>query len=275
MRDERQVEKQKDRQAEKTDAEKKQRKKILAVKDLVRNYYTANPDGEKITYEVLKGISFSVYQGEFIGIMGSSGCGKTTLLKTLGMMNQPDDGEVLYKGVSTRKFYGDTLAKIRRTELSFIYQDFYLMDSLTVEENIMLPLILNEDNPKQSKKIARKMAEEFGIVKLLDKKPYELSGGERQRTAISRAMAANPELILADEPTGNLDSNSSTVVIQALSRINQQMGKTILLVTHDPKVASYCDKIILLKDGKIVDTLRKGAEQKEFYRKILVNMGRI
>lgn len=275
MRDERQVEKQKDRQAEKTDAEKKQRKKILAVKDLVRNYYTANPDGEKITYEVLKGISFSVYQGEFIGIMGSSGCGKTTLLKTLGMMNQPDDGEVLYKGVSTRKFYGDTLAKIRRTEISFIYQDFYLMDSLTVEENIMLPLILNEDNPKQSKKIARKMAEEFGIVKLLDKKPYELSGGERQRTAISRAMAANPELILADEPTGNLDSNSSRVVIQALSRINQQMGKTILLVTHDPKVASYCDKIILLKDGKIVDTLRKGVEQKAFYRKILVNMGRI
>lgn len=275
VRDERQVEKQKDRQAEKTDAEKKQRKKILAVKDLVRNYYTANPDGEKITYEVLKGISFSVYQGEFIGIMGSSGCGKTTLLKTLGMMNQPDDGEVLYKGVSTRKFYGDTLAKIRRTEISFIYQDFYLMDSLTVEENIMLPLILNEDNPKQSKKIARKMAEEFGIVKLLDKKPYELSGGERQRTAISRAMAANPELILADEPTGNLDSNSSRVVIQALSRINQQMGKTILLVTHDPKVASYCDKIILLKDGKIVDTLRKGVEQKAFYRKILVNMGRI
>lgn len=255
--------------------ERRQAQKILDVRNLVRNYYTVNSDGETITYQVLKGISFSVRHGEFIGIMGSSGCGKTTLLKTLGMMNSPDEGEVLYKGVPTTNFRGDVLAKVRRKELAFIFQHFYLMDSLTVEENIMMPLILNEDDTKRSKQTARRVADQFGIGKLLDKKPYELSGGEKQRTAICRAMAADPELILADEPTGNLDSNSSRVVIRTLSRINQEMGKTILLVTHDPKVASYCDKIILLKDGKIIDILKKEDEQNLFYRRILKNMSRV
>lgn len=248
---------------------------ILDVRDLERNYYATNSEGEKITYQVLKGISFSVKAGEFIGIMGSSGCGKTTLLKTLGMMTRPDGGEVYYKGVRTTKFYGDALARVRRQELAFIFQDFYLMDSLTVEENIMMPLILNEDDTRRSKKIARGVARQFGIGELLDKKPYELSGGEKQRVAICRAMAADPELILADEPTGNLDSNSSGVVIRTLSKINREMGKTILLVTHDPKVASYCDKILLLKDGKIIDILRKDEEQKMFYHRILKNMSRI
>lgn len=255
--------------------ENRRTQRILDVKNLERNYYTVNSEGERLTYRVLKGISFSARPGEFIGIMGSSGCGKTTLLKTLGMMNKPDGGEVLYKGVPTTKFYGDVLARVRREELAFIFQDFYLMDSLTVEENIMMPLILNEEDTRRSKKTAKRVAMQFGIGKLLDKKPYELSGGEKQRVAICRAMAADPELILADEPTGNLDSNSSRVVIKTLSRINQEMGKTILLVTHDPKVASYCDKIILLKDGKIIDILKKDERQKAFYHKILTNMGRI
>lgn len=149
------------------------------------------------------------------------------------------------------------------------------MDSLTVEENIMLPLTLNEEEPRKSRQVARAVAAQFGIRKLLDKKPYELSGGEKQRTAICRAMAADPELILADEPTGNLDSNSSRVVIRTLAHINKEMKKTILLVTHDPKVASYCEKIILLKDGQVMDMLKKEGEQKEFYQRILRNMGRI
>lgn len=255
--------------------EKKRIDRILEVKELVRNYYTINSAGEKITCRVLKGISFSVKPGEFIGIMGSSGCGKTTLLKTLGMISRPDGGEILYKGVSTTKFYGDKLAKVRREELAFIFQDFYLMDSLTVEENIMLPLTLNEEDAEYGRKVAKKTAVRFGIGKLLDKKPYELSGGEKQRTAICRAMAADPELILADEPTGNLDSKSSKIVIQSLAHINKEMKKTILLVTHDPKVASYCDKIILLKDGRIMDVLKKNQEQKAFYHQILRNMGRI
>ncbi len=255
--------------------EKKRVQRILEVKDLVRNYYTVNSDGETVAYQVLKGLSFSVKPGEFIGIMGSSGCGKTTLLKTLGMINRPDGGQVLYKGVPTGNFYGDSLARVRREELAFVFQEFYLMDSLTVEENIMLPLTLGEKDAQKSRRIARKAAARFGIRELLDKKPYELSGGEKQRTAICRAMVADPELILADEPTGNLDSNSSRVVIQSLAHINKEMKKTILLVTHDPKVASYCDKIILLKDGRIMDVLERDAQQKVFYQRILKNMARI
>ncbi len=245
---------------------------ILTVKNLERNYYIDNPDGEPITCSVLKGVTFRVKVGEFIGIMGTSGCGKTTLLKTLGMMTKPDEGTILYKGIDTKKIFGEKLADIRRNELAFIFQDFYLLDSLTVRENIMLPLILNEEDHKCSMKKVEQVAGRFGISKLLDKKPYELSGGEKQRTAICRAMAANPELILADEPTGNLDSNSSLTVIKTLSYINKKDRKTVLLVTHDPKVASYCDKIILLKDGVILKTLIKQGEQGMFYKEIIRNM---
>lgn len=245
---------------------------ILDIEELERSYYADSADGKQITYSVLKGLSFQVKAGEFIGIMGTSGCGKTTLLKTLGMLDLPTGGNVRYKGVPANRILGDRLAKIRRTELAFVFQDFYLMDSLTVRENIMMPLILNEDNPEKSEQTAVRMAKQFGIGPLLNKKPYELSGGEKQRTAICRAMAADPELILADEPTGNLDSNSSMLVIKALSHINKKMGKTIVLVTHDPKVASYCDKIILLKDGMILNTLERNGEKKEFYQKILRQM---
>ncbi len=248
---------------------------ILEVKELERNYYAPTAKGGQIIYSILKGVSFQVEAGEFIGIMGTSGCGKTTLLKTLGMLDLPSGGSVRYKGVPTNRIVGDKLAKIRRTELAFVFQDFYLMDSLTVKENIMMPLILNEDNPKKSEQTAVRMAEKFGIAALLNKKPYELSGGEKQRTAICRAMAADPELILADEPTGNLDSNSSMLVIKTLSHINKRMGKTIVLVTHDPKVASYCDKIILLKDGIILNTLEKSGEKKEFYQRILRQMAKL
>ena len=245
---------------------------ILDIEELERSYYTDSADGEQITYSVLKGLSFQVKAGEFIGIMGTSGCGKTTLLKTLGMLDLPTGGNVRYKGVPASRILGDRLARIRRTELAFVFQDFYLMDSLTVKENIMMPLILNEDNPEKSEQTAVRMAKQIGIGPLLNKKPYELSGGEKQRTAICRAMAADPELILADEPTGNLDSNSSMLMIKALSHINKKMGKTIVLVTHDPKVASYCDKIILLKDGMILNTLERNGEKKEFYQKILRQM---
>lgn len=247
-------------------------KSILNVSNVFRSYVTTTPNGDNISNLVLKDISFRVRKGEFIGIMGSSGCGKTTLLKTLGMLNPPDEGGVFYKGQNTSEIYGDRLAKIRRTEIAFIFQDYYLLDSLTVQENIMLPLILNEDSYKKSIQRVTNIAKRFKIDHLLDKKPYELSGGEKQRTAICRAMAADPELILADEPTGNLDSKASMTVIKTLSYINKKLGKTILLVTHDPKVASYCDKILLLKDGKILDTLINEEERNVFYRRILEKM---
>ena len=214
---------------------------ILEIDNLERSYSTVMPDGETKVYSVLRGISFQVKRGEFIGIMGSSGCGKTTLLKTIGMLNKPNGGKVLYNGEDTTEIYGDHLAEIRRTQLAFVFQDFYLMNSLTVRENIMMPLILNEDDPVESSKTAETMAE-------------------------------NPELILADEPTGNLDSNSSKQVIHTLSYINQEFGKTIVMVTHDPQMASYCSRLILLKDGVILEDLKNSGNQDAFYQEILGKM---
>lgn len=195
--------------------------------------------------------------------------GKSALLKTIGMLNKPNGGKVLYNGEDTTEIYGDHLAEIRRTQLAFVFQDFYLMNSLTVRENIMMPLILNEDDPVESSKTAETMAEKLGIYKLLDKKPYELSGGEKQRTAICRAMAENPELILADEPTGNLDSNSSKQVIHTLSYINQEFGKTIVMVTHDPGKWQAIAPVVLLKDGVILDDLKIAGNRRILSRRFL------
>ena len=251
------------------------RKRVLEVTDLEKSYSMVTPEGKEVSHFVLKGISFDVYQGEFIGIMGASGCGKTTLLKTIGMLEKPTGGQVFYKGESIEDIYGETLARIRRTEIAFIFQDYYLMDSLTVKENIMLPLILNEENISRSERTAVQVAGQFGIGQLLGKKPYELSGGEKQRTAIFRAMAENPELIFADEPTGNLDSNSSLQVIKTLKEIKRTYGKTIIMVTHDPKIASYCDRVLLLKDGVILDELKKEGAHKSFYLAIIRKMSRL
>ena len=146
------------------------------------------------------------------------------------------------------------------------------MDSLTVRENIMLPLILNEDDPEESSKVAEEVAEKLGIKTLLEKKPYELSGGENQRVAISRALINNPDLILADEPTGNLDSKSGKIVIDALNKISKEYHKTIVMVTHDPQMASYCDRINLLKDGKILEEIKKEKSREEFYQVIVSKM---
>ena len=248
---------------------------ILEIDNLERSYSTVMPDGETKVYSVLRGISFQVKRGEFIGIMGSSGCGKTTLLKIIGMLNEPSKGTVLYKGKNIQEIYGENLARIRRTEIAFVFQDYYLMNSLTVKDNIMLPLILNENDLKEGIKSVRKIAAEFGISNLLDKYPYELSGGEKQRTAICRAMIENPELILADEPTGNLDSNTSLQVIKTLVHINETLNKTVVMVTHDPKMASYGKKTLFLKDGVILDSLIKKESNEKYYEKILNKMVQI
>ena len=224
-------------------------KKILKVENLKKAYYSTSRTGEIITYPVLNNVSFEIEEGEFVGIMGRSGCGKTTLLKAVGMLDKPDDGTIYYKDKDTKDIYRAELARLRRTEIAFVFQDYYLMDSLSIKENIMLPLILDE----------------------ADKKPYELSGGEKQRTAICRALIYNPDLILADEPTGNLDSASSEVVIHTLEEINKKMGKTILLVTHDPIIASSCDRIIFLKDGKVKEDLKRTGDKEQFYNEIITN----
>lgn len=246
--------------------------KVIEVAELVRNYRKHSMKDSVDDIKVLKGLNFEVDKGEFVGVMGKSGCGKTTLLKVLGMIDRQTDGVIKFMGKDTKGLYGDQLADIRRKQIGFIFQDFYLMDSLSVEENIMLPMILGKENPDLMKKRAKEFAERFGIEALLFENPYELSGGEKQRVAICRALINDPDLILADEPTGNLDSKSGKAVINALDRINQKDGKTIVMVTHDPQMASHCTRIILLKDGKILGTLEKEGSIEEFYQEILAKM---
>lgn len=241
---------------------------ILRVENLVRNYDKGNGEAVK----VLKDVNFAIKEKEFVGIMGKSGCGKTTLLKVLGMIDKATDGNVYFKEKNVQEVYGDELADIRRTEIGFIFQDFYLMDSLTVKENIMLPMILDKADPAVMKEKAKKYADLFGIDSLLEKNPYELSGGEKQRAAICRALINDPDLILADEPTGNLDSKSGKVVVDTMEKINQELGKTIVMVTHDPKMASHCSRLILLKDGVVLEELERGESQEGFYQDILKKM---
>lgn len=245
---------------------------VIKVENLIKNYRKSTWKESEEDVKVLRGISFEVKQGEFVGIMGKSGCGKTTLLKNLGMIDKPTDGKIQFVGEDTDSLYGDKLAEIRNQKIGFVFQDFYLMDSLSVEENIMLPMILKKSPVKEMRKKANNLAEQFEIGKLLQKNPYELSGGERQRVAICRALINDPELILADEPTGNLDSHSGQLVIDTLNRIHTEYKKTIIMVTHDPKMASYCDKILLLKDGKILEEMKRVKEQERFYFRILGKM---
>lgn len=244
---------------------------ILKTEDLKREYKKQS-DGNKKVFTVLKGLDLEVKRGEFIGIMGRSGCGKTTLLKILGLIDRPTSGTVYFQGRNTKELWQDELADIRRRELGFVFQDFYLMDSLSVEENIMMPMILDKRQGKECAKAARKYAKMLDIEKLLEKHPYELSGGEKQRVAICRALINNPELLLADEPTGNLDSKAGDVVLRILEDINQKMGKTVLMVTHDPKMASHCRRLILLKDGKIQEDIRRIEDVESFYQVILGKM---
>lgn len=245
---------------------------VIKVENLIKNYRKSTWKESEEDVKVLKGISFEVKQGEFVGIMGKSGCGKTTLLKNLGMIDKPTNGKIQFAGEDTDSLYGDKLAEIRNQKIGFVFQDFYLMDSLSVEENIMLPMILKKSPVKEMQKKAKNLAEQFEIGKLLQKNPYELSGGERQRVAICRALINDPELILADEPTGNLDSRSGQIVIDALGKISKELGKTILMVTHDPKMASCCGRILLLKDGVILKELKAGEDKDAFYREITGQM---
>lgn len=246
--------------------------KILEVKDLVRNYKNVLKKGNENEIKVLKKLSFSVEEGDFVGIMGKSGCGKTTLLKVLGLIDRPTAGRLLFMEKDTEGLHFDELADIRRKQIGFVFQDFYLMDSLSVQENIILPMILSKEKSETMSERASQLAVQFKIDNLTAKDPYELSGGEKQRAAICRALINNPELILADEPTGNLDSKSGQIVIDELVRINKECGKTIVMVTHDPKMAGYCKKIILLKDGLIMETLDKKGSDEGFYHLILDKM---
>lgn len=250
---------------------------ILEAKDIIRNYskkgdgaYPAEDD-----IKVIRGISMKVEEKDFLGIMGKSGCGKSTLLRVLGLLDRPTEGKIYFKDFDTEELWKDELADIRRRKIGFIFQDYYLMDSLTVRENMILPMILDKAESGEMKKRSEKYAEQFEISHLMNKKPSELSGGEKQRVGICRALINDPDLILADEPTGNLDSRSGKIVLDALKEINA-WGKTIIMVTHDPQMASNCKQVILLKDGVILKTLKRRGDSEEerdrYYREILGEM---
>lgn len=246
---------------------------MIRVEKLVKDYQIRNvsQDGEE-TIPVIKGIDFMVEEGEYVAIMGRSGCGKTTLLKMLGFLERPTGGKLWFEGNDTGKLWRDQMADCRRRRIGFVFQDFYLMDSLTVKENIMLPGLMDKRPLEDCKERRDRLAERFGIDHLLNKNPFELSGGERQRVAICRALMNDPKLILADEPTGNLDSRSGQVVMEEFQKINEELKKTILMVTHDPKMASSCRRVLFLKDGVIMDDIKRQGTEEAFYEEILRRM---
>lgn len=248
-----------------------EKEKILEVTGLVRDYKKAASKGVRET-RVLKGVGFSVEKGGFVGIMGKSGCGKTTLLRVLGLIDKQTKGTLLFKGKDTKDMSSDEQADLRRTGIGFVFQDSYLLDGLSVRENIMLPMIVGGEDTKRMLERSSSLAGQFEMDHLLSKDPHQISGGEKQRAAVCRALINDPELILADEPTGNLDSKSGELVIEALCKMNRELGKTIVMVTHDPGMASYCEKVILLKDGTLLETLYALQDKSAFYEHILKKM---
>lgn len=223
----------------------------------------------KIPYRALTDIDLNVDKGEFVGIMGPSGSGKTTLLNVIATIDEPTSGEVLIEGNNPYQLGRNQLAKFRRQELGFVFQDFNLLHTLTVEENIVLPLTLNRKKVKEMKEKAYTIAETLGIKEILNKRTFEISGGQAQRVAVARAMIHQPKLVLADEPTGNLDSKASKDVMEMLSMMNNEYETTMLLVTHEAQAASYCDRVVFIRDGKFYSEIHKGDSRQVFFQKII------
>ena len=236
---------------------------VLNIKDVTKVY-----EG-KVTHRALNQLSFEVEAGEFIAIMGPSGSGKTTLLNLISTIDQPTSGEIIINDVNPRTLNRNEHAYFRRRQLGFVFQDFNLLPMLTVEENIVLPLTLDEMPVDVMEKRLRELAEKLDLTAILEKRPNELSGGQAQRTAIARALIHEPLLILADEPTGNLDSNASREVLELLSKVNQEKKSTIVMVTHDPIAASYCDRVLFIKDGEFFNEIYKDDRRQMFFQKIL------
>lgn len=232
---------------------------MLEVKNLYKSYETA-----KTRYPVLKGISFRVEKGEFAAVMGASGSGKSTLLNCISCYIPYDKGDILLGEQNLGILDREKLAKVRNEKLGFVFQDFMLLDGLTVRENILIPRIIREKADEEAEEYADKLMELFGIFHIKDKYPADISGGERQRTAVARSLINDPLLLLADEPTGNLDSKSSRIVIEAFEKAKEEMNATILMVTHDSFSASFCDRVILLKDGVIYKQLERIGSQNSF-----------
>jgi putative ABC transport system ATP-binding protein len=221
-------------------------------------------------FTAIEEIDLEVSKGEFVGIMGPSGAGKSTLLNILATIDQPTSGDLFIDGESILHMKEDEVSSFRRDKLGFIFQDYNLLDTLTVKENILLPLALAKINVKELETRVHQVTGKFGIQSILEKYPYQISGGQKQRTAAARAIVANPSLVLADEPTGALDSKSATDLLESLKELSEQDEATILLVTHDAFAASYCQRVLFIKDGRLFTELVKGkGSRKEFFNKIM------
>ncbi|MGD6941469.1 ABC transporter ATP-binding protein [Cytobacillus gottheilii] len=223
----------------------------------------------KVAYRALTDINLEIDKGEFVAIMGPSGSGKTTLLNIISTNDSPTTGNLEIEGKNPHRLKKNALAKFRRNELGFIFQDFNLLHTLTVEENIVLPLTLDGVSVKEMKEKSEKMAESLGITPIMNKRTYEISGGQAQRVAIARAMIHQPKLLLADEPTGNLDSKAAKDVMNMLGNINKKEETSLLMVTHDPQAASYSDRVIFIRDGKLHSEIHRGESRQAFFQKII------
>ena len=239
--------------------------KILEVKNIEKYY------GNKSNLtKAIDNINFDVNKGEFVGIMGASGSGKTTLLNCISTIDRVTAGHIIINGEDITKLKGNNLNKFRREELGFIFQDFNLLDTLTAYENIALALTIQKVKANEIDRRVNEIAGKLGIKEILTKYPYQVSGGQKQRIASARAIIANPKLVLADEPTGALDSKAARQLLENFELLNQKMNATILMVTHDAFTASYADRIIFIKDGKIFNELVRGNDsRKRFFDRII------
>ena len=240
---------------------------LLEVKNL-KKVYTARLGAVKV--QALSNVNFSVEEGEYVAIMGESGSGKTTLLNILASLDRASSGQVLLNGKDLSEIKQREICAFRREHLGFVFQDFNLLDTLTISENIALALTINKVPAGEIDGRVREMAGKLNITDILDKYPYQVSGGQKQRCACARAIINNPKLILADEPTGALDSHSSQMLLSTIQGINETLGATILMVTHDAFSASYANRILFLRDGAIFTEIRKGSDSRRtFFNKIL------
>ncbi len=228
---------------------------ILELKNIKRIYKTKN-----ITTEALKDINLEVNQGEFISIMGESGAGKTTLLNIIASLDRPTSGNIYINGEDLTKLKDNELASFRRKKLGFVFQDFNLLDQFSNKDNIYLPLVLSDEKEDLMIKRLDDLKERLGIEKILDKYPYQISGGQKQRIAIARALITKPELLLADEPTGALDSSSSNMILDLFTRVND-LGQTVLMVTHSLNAASFAKRVLFIKDGVVFHELYKAEDE--------------
>ncbi|MGG2063825.1 ABC transporter ATP-binding protein [Bacillus sp. S14(2024)] len=236
---------------------------VLHIKNVSKVY-----EG-KVPHTALKNINLHVVKGEFVAIMGPSGSGKSTLLNVISTIDSPTSGEVFMNGKQPHTFRNEKLAVFRRQELGFVFQSFNLLDTLTIGENIILPLTLDNVPLSEMDEKLDIISNKLGINHILNKRIFEISGGQAQRTAIARAVIHQPALLLADEPTGNLDSKAAIDVMELFTKLNTEERATILMVTHDPFAASYCSRVIFIKDGELYNELHRGLHRERFYQEIL------